>query len=383
MLSEDTLKYQIIETDRQLQEAAKTLLSQKSIAVDLEADSMYHYQEKVCLLQLFADDTVLIVDPLAVPDLSVLKPVFSDPAIRKVFHGADYDIRSLYRDFKIKVDHLFDTQLAIRFLGDTETGLDAVLSKYFGVDLDKKYQKKDWSRRPLSEEMLTYAARDVLYLIPLANLLEQKLQQNNRLFWVEEENRILSRVRPNSIPQPEFFLSFKGAGHLPPRELEILENLLKLRQKMAFKKDRPPFKIMGSATLLSLVKNKPQTLQDLEKVKPLSSKQIRFYGPDLVRAVAVAMETPEEKLPRYPRRNAPTLKPVVRKRLKSLHDWREAAAARLNLDPALVCTKNLMAELAKANPGHVNELSRMNEMRLWQKAVFGEEIITALKGTAR
>lgn len=359
------------------------LLSQQSIAVDLEADSMYHYQEKVCLLQLVADGTVLIVDPLAVPDLSVLKPVFADPSIRKVFHGADYDIRSLYRDFRIKVDHLFDTQLAVRFLGATETGLDAVLSKYFGIGLDKKYQKKDWSRRPLSEEMLVYAARDVLYLIPLANLLEQKLQQNNRLFWVEEGNRILSRVRPNSAPQSALFLSFKGAGRLPPRELEILENLLRYRQKMAFKKDRPPFKIMGSATLLSLVKNKPQTLQDFEKITPLSSRQIRLYGPDLIRAVAVAMETPEEKLPRYPRQSVPALKPVVRKRLKSLHDWREAAAARLNLDPALVCSKNLMTELAKANPGDVNELGRINEMRRWQKRVFGEEIITALKGTGR
>jgi len=371
--------YRFIDTDLQLQEAVTDLETENTVAVDLEADSMYHYREKVCLIQLTAGHAVLLIDPLAVPDLSPLKPVFANPGIRKVLHGADYDIRSFYRDFDIKINHLFDTQLASRFLGAAETGLDAVLTRRFNVALDKKYQKKDWSRRPLPAEMLTYAARDVLFLIPLADALEKELKQKDRLFWVEEENLLLSRVRPNSTPRAPLYLSFKGAGRLSPPELGILEALLQFRRAVAAKKDRPLFKVLGNSTLLSIVKNRPETVQELEKVQPLSARQIDMFGRDLVEIVAGALAVPRENLPRYPRRNTPMLKPAVRRRVKVLHDWRENMAAQLELDPSLICSKGAMGALAKLNPRTPSELDSIKEMKNWQKKVFGREIVAALK----
>lgn len=375
--------YRVIDTALQLQEAVKGIETNKTVAFDLEADSMYHFQEKVCLIQLAAGQTVMLIDPLAVPDLSPLKPVFANPDIRKVFHGADYDIRSLYRDFHIKINNLFDTQLASRFLGAAETGLDAVLTRRFNIALDKKYQKKDWSRRPLPPEMLAYAARDVLYLIPLAKDLEQELKQKERLFWVEEENRILSRVRPNSNHQEPLYLNFKGAGRLSPGELGILESLLKFRRTIAAKKDRPLFKVLGNSTLLSIVKNRPETVQDLQKVQPLSAKQIDMFGRDLIEMVTTALAMPAENLPRYPRRSTPMLKPAVRRRVMALHDWREATAVKLELDPALICSKGAMGVLAKLNPRTPPELENIKEMKNWQKKVFGKEIVAALKGTGK
>lgn len=375
--------YRIIDTAAQLQEAAAVLESEKTVAVDLEADSMYHYKEKVCLIQLAAGSTVMIIDPLAIPDLSPLKPVFANPDIRKVLHGADYDVRSLYRDFHIKINHLFDTQLASRFLGATETGLDAVLTTRFGVALDKKYQKKDWSRRPLAGEMLAYAARDVLYLIPLAEALEQELKKKGRLFWVEEENRILSGVRSNSTHHAPLYLNFKGAGRLSPRELAILESLLQFRQTVAAKKDRPLFKVLGNATLLNIVKNRPETVQDLEKVQPLSAKQIDMYGRNLIETVAAALALPNENLPHYPRQRTAMLKPAARRRLQLLKVWRETTAAQLELDPALLCGKNLMGELAKSSPRTFHDLDGIKEMKNWQKKVFGKEMVAALNGAGK
>ncbi|MEW6673219.1 MAG: HRDC domain-containing protein [Thermodesulfobacteriota bacterium] len=377
------LPFRVIDTTAQLQEAATALEAEKTVAVDLEADSMYHFKEKVCLIQLSAGQDVMIIDPLAIPDLSPLKPVFANPDIRKILHGADYDIRSLYRDFHIKINHLFDTQLASRFLGAAETGLDAVLASRFGVLLEKKYQKKDWSARPLPPEMLAYAARDVFYLISLAEFLEEELRQKDRMFWVEEENRILSRVRPNSIRQAPLYLNFKGAGRLSPQELEILESLLQFRQTVAAKKDRPLFKVMGNTTLLEIVKNRPQTVQDLEKIQPLSAKQIDMYGRDLVEVVTTALAVPKENLPRYPRQSAPMLRPAALRRLEALKDWRETTAAQLELDPALVCSKGLMGVLARANPRTPRDLGNIKEIKNWQKKVFGKEIIAALKGTGK
>ena len=121
--------YDIITTGTKLEYLITTLQDQCFIGVDMEADSMYHFKEKVCLIQMAAENLNVIIDPLQILDLSALRPLFNDCKIQKVFHGADYDIRSLYRDFKIEVNGLFDTQLACRFLGLAETSLEAVLKR--------------------------------------------------------------------------------------------------------------------------------------------------------------------------------------------------------------------------------------------------------------
>ena len=186
-MDENAFSHEWIETLPQLEGAARILGQAKIIGVDLEADSMHHYFEKVCLLQIATESASYVMDPLALRDLSALHPVFSNPRIRKVFHGADYDIRSLYRDFRLEVENLFDTQLACKFLGLRESGLEVLLRSRFQVELNKKYQRADWSQRPLSLEMVEYAAMDGRYLIPLARMLEKELEEKSRLSWVEEE----------------------------------------------------------------------------------------------------------------------------------------------------------------------------------------------------
>jgi len=139
--------YQIVDTALGLEKAVSALEKEKVIAVDLEADPMYHFKEKVCLIQLATEKTSVVVDPLQVNNFSLLRPLFSTPDIQMIFHGADYDVRRFYRDFKFKIINLFDTELASRFLGIKGTGLKAVLKMFFEVNIEKKYQKKDLSYR--------------------------------------------------------------------------------------------------------------------------------------------------------------------------------------------------------------------------------------------
>jgi ribonuclease D len=165
--------------------------------------------------------------------------------------------------------------------------------------------------------------------------------------------------------------------------LEILESLLLFRRAVAAKKDRPLFKVLGNSTLESIVKNRPETVQDLEKVQPLSAKQIGIYGRDLIGKVTAALTIPAENLPRYPRQRLPMLKPAVRRRVKVLKAWRETVAAKLALDPALICSKGLMVVLSKLNPRTPPELENITEMKNWQKKVFGKDIVAALKGAGK
>lgn len=195
-MSREHPPYILVKGEEHLNSIAAGLKRERSIGVDIEADSMFHYLEKVCLIQISTRLQNIIVDPLSLDDLSPLAPVFSDPNIRKVFHGADYDMRSLYRDFGIEVNALFDTHIAAKFLGAPETGLAPLLKNRLGVAVDKKYQKKDWSLRPLPPAMLAYAAHDTCYLLPLSRILERELRDKDRLLWVEEECEFLCKVRP-------------------------------------------------------------------------------------------------------------------------------------------------------------------------------------------
>jgi len=363
----------------ELQKFASRLEKQRIIGVDLEADSMYHFKEKVCLIQIATPNTTVVIDPLQIKNLSVLKPVFRRADIQKVFHGADYDVRSLYRDFKVTINNLFDTELACRFLGFKESGLDAVLAKKYHVRLDKKYQRKDWSKRPLPHEMIAYAAADVHYLIPLAKSLQHELKNKGRLFWVQEECTYLSKVRPGSANSGPLFLGFKGAGKLGPRGLAVLEKLLHLRKKFAQQQDRPLFRIMGNKSIMGLAEARPQSIKKLVKTEVLGSKQIDRYGNEITSAVKKALRIPTKDLPKYPRKSAPTVPVIVAKRVKELRRWRDRLANKLEIDPAIICTKALISAIALQRPASTSSLSTVKELKTWQATAFGSDIIDILK----
>ena len=370
---------EIIDTFDELKNLARTIKNEKTIGVDLEADSMYHFKEKVCLIQLATPNINVVIDPLQIEDLSPLKPIFKNKGIGKIFHGADYDVRSLYRDFKISINNLFDTELASRFLGYSETSLEAVLKNKFGVKLDKKFQRKDWSKRPLPKEMISYAAKDARYLLPLAQELTGELIKSGRQRWVQEECEYLSKVRANTNGTGSLFLSFKGAGKLDSRSLAVLEALLRYRRKMAQKKDRPLFRIFGSRSLLVLAEKKPSSPKQLEKTRALSSKQINMYGRGVLAAIKQAMQIEPKNLPVYPRQKSPRVPLVVAGRIKALRNWRDAQAEKLVLDPALICTKALMSAIAQQKPLRPSDLNAIKEMKNWQKKEFGRDIVKVMK----
>ncbi len=369
----------MIDSRNELENVVKTMEAEKTVGVDLEADSMYHFKEKVCLIQMATPSINVVIDPLAVKDLSLLQPIFKDKGICKIFHGADYDIRSLYRDFRITIDHLFDTELASRFLGYSETGLEAVVKKKFDVALDKKFQRKDWSRRPLPPNMIAYAAEDVRYLLPLAENLKAELDEKNRLGWVYEECRHLSKVRPIGANNQALYLNFKGAGKLDSRSLAVLEALLGFRRTVARRKDKPLFKIFSNRSLFELASKKPLNFKQLEKTGVLSARQISMYGRGLLTVMQDALNLSADELPVYPRKKTRRVPLAVAGRIKALRKWRDEQVQRLSIDPALICSKALISMIAVRRPLKLSELAAIKEMKNWQKKEFGRDIVRVMK----
>jgi ribonuclease D len=370
---------EMIDTDAGLARLAGRLAGERVLAFDLEADSLHHYREKVCLIQIAAGREVFLVDPLAVSDVSPLGPILESPAIRKVFHGADYDIRSLHRDFGIQVRNLFDTMIACQFLGEKEVGLAAVLRKRFGVELDKRYQKADWSRRPLEPGMIEYAAADTSLLVRLYRELERELKSLGRLSWVEEESELLSEVRAADREGEPFYCRFKGAGRMDPRTLAVLEELLVYRDGKARLSDRPPFKVLPNETLRVLAEKKPEKVQELNGIPGLTPRSVERHGREILKAIAAGCGLPEDLLPRICRPPRPVKDPVREERLQRLKLWREAKARELGIDAGVLANNALLELLAKEVPRELSGLDLIPSMRRWQRKELGPGLLAALR----
>jgi ribonuclease D len=373
---------QIVATPHALKDLVERLTRESLLAVDLEADSLHHYQEKVCLIQVSTSAESVIIDPLALPNLSLLAPVLADPTVRKIFHGADYDIRSLHRDFGIEVHNLFDTMVACQFLGEKEVGLAAVLLNRFGVELDKRYQKADWSQRPLSSDMIEYAVKDTSHLIELYGQLASELLAKGRLAWVEEESQLLTGVRAGSRESRTLLMRFKGAARIEPRSLAVLEELLVFRDDLARVHDLPPFKILGNDTLRQLAEKRPQWPSDLEGVCGLSPKLYKRYSRSILEATARGMSRPADKLPFFPRPLRCVKDRQKEEMMKGLKKWREAKAGELGIDAGILVNNSMLeafAEAACRGEEGAEVAPSFPAMKNWQKEAFGKELLQFVK----
>jgi ribonuclease D len=373
------IPYRLITTPQDLEKAAEAMENEETVGVDLEADSLFHYQEKVCLIQMATPTICFLVDPLQIGKLSSLKPFFANPDIRKVFHGSDYDMRCLYKDFGIIVNNLFDTQLACRFLGMQFTGLDAVLNLFYHIRLEKKFQKKDWSQRPLPDEMLAYASQDAVYLNALSKLLEGKLIETGRLDWFFAECNLQSQVRTHAANGEPRFIKFKGAGRLGRRSLEVLELLLEFRDSIAKKIDRPLYQVIHNHVLLKLAIEKPRDMNHLKGLEVLSAKQLNRYGQQLLDAIGTAMDLNPSLLPVYPRSREPVPDADVSARIAVLKKWRESTAACMEIEPGLLCNNALISAISINNPKDIATLYDVEGIKPWQIEAVGTQIIDVLQ----
>ncbi|MCU0600020.1 MAG: HRDC domain-containing protein [Desulfobacterales bacterium] len=370
-----------IEKNQDFKQAIDRLRTEPCIALDLEADSMFHFREKICLIQMADRQHIYIIDPLSIQDMSPLAQVVSNPGILKIIHGADYDIRSIYRDYQITIENLFDTELAARLLGYSETGLDSLLKHKFNVTLEKKFQKKDWSRRPLQEDMIAYAANDVRYLIPLRRQQMDELSEKGRMDWLLEECALLTKVRNNAANDSPLFARVKGAGRLDQKGLALLESLLQYRLQVAAQKDRPPFKIIGTPSLMKIAQERPATLKQLKEMDVLSEKQFNIHAKAFIEMICAVLNLPKHKLPRYPYKSSFFPDNAISAQIKKLKIWRQHKADLLKIDSGVLLNNSALRAVAGKSPKSMDELFAVDEMKTWQKKEFGEEIIGILSKT--
>jgi ribonuclease D len=373
------LSFTYIESNTDLETACQRMSEYPIIGVDLEADSMHSFKEKICLIQIATRDEAFLVDPFTIDLFSPFVAVLENPEIIKVFHGADFDVRSLDREMGARINNLFDTEIACRFLNIRERGLAALLKDFFDVDVDKKFQKKDWSKRPLAPDMVAYSVGDVDHLIALHAKLVERLNAIGRLHWAEEEFEAQAQVRYENNHHPPFFKKVKGAGKLDNRSLAVLENLLVLRMVLAEKKDVPLFKVMSNQSLLAMATGRPKSVKEMVTRRMLSKRQAQMFGQSCVQAIEDALALPHKDLPSYPKTVMPRKTPEVMARITALKAMREEKSDVLGMEPGFLINNAALTALALENPATRADLDAMNLLRNWQKEVLGDTILKTLK----
>ena len=353
------------------------------LSVDCEAAGYHRYSDRLCLLQLSTGGATFVLDPLAVDLGPALKPALEDPERRVIMHGAAYDLRLLRRDLNAAATNLFDTQVAAALLGEDATGLQALLERHLGVRLNKKFQRADWAARPLSREMIDYAADDTRHLARLARVLEEALDARGRAAWVEEECRLLvgAAAEPQPAGAPDPVTRVKGASKLDPRTVTALRRALEWRDEVARALDRAPFRVASDAALVGVALARPVSVGALSGVQGFSPRFARTRGGSLLAAMNEVRRAPAEALVPYPRPETPRrAKPgpeeeAAFERLKAV---RNRAAEDLGLARGTVMSNRVLQRVASAKPGGRAELEALSEMRRWQTEVLGEELLKVL-----
>ena len=350
---------------------------QSDIAIDTESNSLHAYHERVCLIQLSSSRRDFLLDPFAFEDLSELGALFARSDIQKIFHAGDYDVACLKRDFDFTFHNIFDTMIAATALAEPNLGFAALIEKYFGLVLDKKYQRANWGERPLKPEMLRYAQYDSHFLIPLRGVLLPQLEEGGRLQLVLEEGEGMARLVKPSEPHREDIWRVKGAQDLSSDALSLLGALNHLRETIASKRDVPPFKVFSDRALIEIAQTQPHYIQELSLLPSLPERQVRQYGSLLMQTIQAWRENPQKVSPRRNHR----LSDAEMKRRDALSTWRKQVGVEEGLPSNAIISRELLERLAHLEFSNKAELEEAMKYFPYRYERYGDAIFQVLERT--
>jgi len=364
------LPVEIVSQSSQLDVAVKAMLGSRDIALDTESNSFHHYPEQLCIIQIATRQRIYIIDTIVLKELDSLKEVLGDDSIKKVVHGADYDLRSLDRHYGFRIRNLFDTSIAARFTGITQFSLAALTRDLLGITINKskRLQRNDWGRRPLSAEALEYAATDVRHLLALQEILDQRLRTLGRAAWVAEECARIEEVRYTTPNLETAYLSIRGAKDLYGHGLAVLQSLFLFREEEARRQHRPPFFVLPDASLIFLATSPEAALSE---VPGLGETGLKRFGQGLQQALRNGITAPPIHQPHLIKAVRASEEQV--QRLSRLKEWRTSLGTSLSLDPSLLWPLTSLERLAKA-PDTLSVELKCDEIRHWQRNVVASSL---------
>ena len=377
---------EFIDRPGKLEAFCEVLADCAEVALDTEANSMHAYREQTCIVQLTAGGRNALLDVLALPTLEPLRDALDRPDVTVIMHGGDYDITCLTRDHDFRFHQVFDTMIAATLLDAERVGLAHLVEAAYGDVLDKKYQRADWARRPLSPEQMDYLRRDTIYLPGLRAHWYERLEASDLVEEADIEFRRLAKRR--GVPReadPEAWRRIKGAGRLNDVGRCVLRALHEWRERVAQSRDVPPFKVFAPKTMLSLAAKPPKKAHHPRQLPFLSHGERARHGRALVAAIQRGLEDHATgRIP--PARLTPALSAEEtqrqherRKREDTLKAWRRVERERRKVPGLVILPNPAIAWIVEHLPATMEELAACPDIGSKRLARYGEQVLGALE----
>ena len=366
-----------------LEELIRCLEGGERVALDIEADSLHSYAEKVCLIQLSVEGRDFVVDPLADLNFTGLLDALAEKPL--IAHGGDYDLRMLraWKGFR-PGGEVFDTMIAAQLLGIEQIGLGALAERFLDITMTKDSQKSDWSRRPLSEKQLRYAVNDTRHLEGLAGCLRGELLERGRAEWHRESCRaMVDATGRDRLRNPREAWRIKGAGRLSPRQLAYLRELWSWREERARRADRPTFKVLGNRQLLELAQwaeSHPEA--PLEQGPKLPRDIVGSRRRALKHAIDRAAATTPAQWPEPgsgPRVHPP---PLDQRQFDALRRECAGIAEAFEIAPATLAPRAALEAIVQQRSRTLDEVMASGGLLRWQAELVRPAVERALSGTS-
>lgn len=308
-------------------------------AIDTEADSLHRYKESLCLIQFTVGKECVLIDPLAIDDLSALDKYLKLSTVW--MHGADYDMTMLKREFGHIPPTVFDTQIGARLLGVKKFGLGNLVEHYFDVVLSKSSQKADWGKRPLSPKMIDYALNDVRYLLEMGEMICSQLKEKGRYEWFTESCEAARKKVDERDDSNDEQWRINGSGKLTSHGLACLRALWNWRDHEAEVWDKPSFMVATNRQLiewsLRLADGK-----NIDLPPHFRSDRVKRYK----EATANLAKLPKADWPARPVKVRRKKDRNFDSRVDELSAKRNAIAAELDIDSSLIISRSVIESLA-------------------------------------
>lgn len=293
-----TNKMRYIDTPQALTELCQDLQPAEVIAVDTEFIREKTYYAKLCLIQIASDSVIACVDPLALNNLDELLAILYSPDKLKLFHAAWQDLEIFFDQWERIPTPVFDTQIAAALLGfSDQIGYANLAEQLVGIQLDKTASRTDWAQRPLSPQQLAYAADDVIYLLQLYPIIQQRLTKLGRHSWLEEDFTALADPASYAKSADLAWQRVSGHGRLKPRQLAALQRLAAWREQQARQRNKPRKWILSDDLLLLLARHLPSDYASLAKVRGLPERLLNQSGEELIASINDALALADNALP--------------------------------------------------------------------------------------
>ncbi len=366
--------YIFIDRQQPLDLAFSVMEKAPFLAVDTESSGYYTYYSELCLIQISTDSQHFIIDALAGLDLQRLADIFARESTPKIFHAAASDMGEFRRQYGWRFANIFDTHLAARYLRHEASSLLALVQKYVGVQLEKKEQKSNWMKRPLTKAQLAYAHLDTAYLYQIMTKMKEDLGSAGLLEEFEAEMDWMCKEEDSDPEQdradnPNAWMKVNGATRLSPAARGRFAAAYAVREERARRENIAAFRLLTNRNLFRLVEKAPPTLDELHEYG-LHPVFLKRDGARLLEALQEA--APIHRLPLDDRQMDP---PDVEDRFRRLKEWRQKMVSRRKLDPALILSNRILKEIARRSPGALEELQALRLMSDWKVQNYGPEII--------